>query len=96
MGVEKQYVTILAKLTTNCLRSHFELETTSGCSYDQVMVFNGPSKSHPLLGKFCGSFRPADVITTSNRMLMTFQSDDSNERTGFLAVFISIAPRIAG
>jgi len=71
------------------------LESSSNCVYDRVEVFNGPSPNHPALGKFCGPFRPSNVKSTSNRMLIQFSSDDSTQKTGFMAIFLSIAPVLA-
>ena len=76
--------------------SRFEVERSLNCAYDYVTVFNGPSKSHPELGKYCGAFLPADVKSTSNRMLIMFHSDGSTQRSGFFALFQSVAPQLAG
>ncbi|CAK8698599.1 unnamed protein product [Clavelina lepadiformis] len=74
---------------------HFDIENSPNCAYDSVSVYNGPTTSHPLVGKFCGPFKPSNVMTTSNRMLVTLDTDDASEKTGFLAIFTSVAPQIA-
>uniref|UniRef100_H2ZEW6 CUB domain-containing protein n=1 Tax=Ciona savignyi TaxID=51511 RepID=H2ZEW6_CIOSA len=69
---------------------YFNVENSPNCAYDNVQIYNGPSTSHPPLGTFCGPFRPNLVVSTSNRILLTFKSDDSTQKTGFVAAFYSI------
>ena len=74
----------------------FDIERTRNCLYDKVEVFNGLTTSSVRLGTFCGSFRPGDIISTTNKMLLKLQSDDSKQAFGFVAIFNSISPTIAG
>jgi len=73
----------------------FDIERTRNCLYDKVEVFNGLTTSSVRLGTFCGSFRPGDIISTTNKMLLKLQSDDSKQAFGFVAIFNSISPTIA-
>ena len=76
----------------------FDVESSSNCIYDKVRIYNGPTTNHMLLGKHCGVFRPGDTMGTSNRMLMTFETDGNNvhPKSGFYAVFVSVPQRLAG
>ena len=76
--------------------SYFDLENTVKCQFDYVAVYNGLSKTHRQLGKFCGGFQPADVTSTFNHMLVIFKTDEDHQRNGFLATFESITPTNAG
>jgi cubilin len=75
----------------------FDVESSSSCMYDKVKIYNGPTTNHMLLGKHCGVFRPGDTVGTSNRMLMTFETDGNNvhPKSGFYAVFVSVPQRLA-
>jgi len=64
----------------------FELEAHVDCTYDYVQVYDGPDDmSGPGLGPFCGGKLPQPITTTRNKMFMTFKSDSSVQRKGFLA-----------
>jgi CUB domain len=65
----------------------FELEAHVDCTYDRVEVYDGEEETAPRLGRFCGSNKPAPgpIIASSNHMYMTFSSDASVQRKGFLA-----------
>ncbi|KAG7279659.1 hypothetical protein CRUP_025762 [Coryphaenoides rupestris] len=43
-----------------------DIEYHSGCQWDYVVVHDGPSALAPLLGRVCGSNRPAPIFSTQN------------------------------
>ena len=67
----------------------FDIEAKSGDTYyDYVAVYDGPTKSSPLLGKFDGSQIPADTLkSTGKDMLVVFHSDEYENGEGFEAYF---------
>lgn len=67
----------------------FELEGSYDCRYDSVLIRDGLEADDPVLGKFCGSTIPSTVSSSSNTITVTFVTDGSDERTGFLAKFQS-------
>ncbi|XP_010076376.1 PREDICTED: astacin-like metalloendopeptidase, partial [Pterocles gutturalis] len=68
----------------------FELQTTRGCESDYVKVYDGPSKSSPvLMDKTCGSNIPNDVVGSSNLMLIEFVTDGADTASGFQATYTS-------
>ena len=48
-----------------------------------VKVYDGTNSSSPLLGIFCGSMVPGDVISGSSSLFVTFDSDRSVTGNGF-------------
>ena len=54
---------------------------------DIVTVYEGDTITSPILGSFSGDQLPPEVTASGNRMLVTFQSDDSGTAPGFLASF---------
>ena len=48
-----------------------------------VNVYDGANSSSPLLGIFCGSMVPGDVISGSSSLFVTFESDRSVTGSGF-------------
>lgn len=74
---------------------YFDVERGINCQNDRVSVFNGPSQDFPLLGKFCGPFRPGPQVTTSNKMHIVMATDSSNQKRGFYASFSSEVPVVA-
>lgn len=74
----------------------FDLEADPTCRYDYLDVYNGHSRLVQKLGRFCGTFRPGALITTSNTMMLDMVSDDANGGRGFLASFHAGKPHMEG
>ncbi|XP_045532210.1 tolloid-like protein 1 [Pieris brassicae] len=71
------------------LRFHsFEVENHDTCNYDKVKVRDGDSMDSPLIGMFCGHKIPPDIRSTSNKLLVIFESDSSVQKAGFSATFM--------
>lgn len=64
----------------------FEIEQHQECAYDHLDVYDGPDSLAPLLGRFCGSKKPAPVVASGSSLFLGFYSDASVQRTGFQAV----------
>lgn len=64
----------------------FQLEGTGNgvCQYDYVKV---KDKNDQVLGTFCGGKIPQTVTSSSNLMWVEFESDHSQSRAGFSAVY---------
>lgn len=62
-------------------------QTESG--YDYVKVYDGPSSSSTLIGKYDGDSLPASIISSSHELFVTFTSDGSVTKSGFLANYHS-------
>ena len=52
---------------------------------DYLRVYDGGSPTAPLIGTYSGSFLPATVTSTSNKLYMRFISDASSVSYGFVA-----------
>nr|XP_060635783.1 procollagen C-endopeptidase enhancer 1 [Anolis sagrei ordinatus] len=66
----------------------FDMEPDPVCRYDALEVYNGHSATEAQrLGRFCGTFRPGAVLSTSNRMMLRMKSDESTGGRGFLVWF---------
>ncbi|XP_026321881.1 tolloid-like protein 1 [Hyposmocoma kahamanoa] len=71
------------------LRFHsFDVENHDTCSYDKVKVRDGDSMDSPLIGMFCGHKIPPDIRSTSNKLLVIFESDSTVQKAGFSATFM--------
>ncbi|XP_036871674.2 tolloid-like protein 2 [Manis javanica] len=69
------------KLTFN----EFELEQHQECAYDHLELYDGPDSLAPILGRFCGSKKPAPVVASGSSLFLRFYSDASVQRRGFQA-----------
>uniref|UniRef100_A0A3B4FEM3 CUB domain containing protein 2 n=1 Tax=Pundamilia nyererei TaxID=303518 RepID=A0A3B4FEM3_9CICH len=67
----------------------FQLENNEGCNFDFVALFDGPTVTHRHLGKYCGTDKPPNIITTSNQLLVVFKSDFNIGGRGFKAYYYS-------
>ncbi|OWK62696.1 Astacin-like metalloendopeptidase [Lonchura striata] len=66
----------------------FQLQKTRGCQGDYVKIYDGSSKSSPvLMDKTCGSKIPSGVVASSNLMLVEFITDGAHTAFGFQATF---------
>nr|XP_020466972.1 procollagen C-endopeptidase enhancer 2-like isoform X2 [Monopterus albus] len=72
----------------------FDLEADPICRYDYLDVYNGHSRLVQKLGRFCGTFRPGALISTSNTMMLEMVSDDATGGRGFLASFNGGKPHV--
>ena len=60
----------------------FQLEDHPSCSKDSLEIYSG-LKSRKVLGKYCGERFPAFVESSSNVMVITFESNDKITGLGF-------------
>uniref|UniRef100_W5MMD9 Procollagen C-endopeptidase enhancer 2b n=1 Tax=Lepisosteus oculatus TaxID=7918 RepID=W5MMD9_LEPOC len=72
-----------------------DLESDSLCRYDYVDVYSGHSSGHRL-GRFCGTFRPGALVSSSNKMLVQMVSDANTAGSGFIAMYSSAEPNERG
>ncbi|XP_003450532.1 procollagen C-endopeptidase enhancer a [Oreochromis niloticus] len=73
----------------------FDLEADSQCRYDYLDVYNGHSNLVQKLGRFCGTFRPGALISTTNMMMLEMVTDDETQSRGFLAYFTAVKPYVS-
>ncbi|XP_033026445.1 procollagen C-endopeptidase enhancer 1 [Lacerta agilis] len=73
----------------------FDMEPDPVCRYDYLEVYNGHSAVEgQRLGRFCGTFRPGAVLSTSNRMMLRMVSDEGTGGRGFLVWFSGGLPHV--
>ncbi|KAG8544589.1 hypothetical protein GDO81_022217, partial [Engystomops pustulosus] len=73
--------------------SAFDIQSSGSCAYDYIKIYDGPSKSSPvLMDRTCGSgieLVPL-MVSSSNQMLVEFVSDETVANTGFKATYTAI------
>ena len=52
-------------------------------SLDSLTIHDGDSSTSPIMGKYCDDSIPPSHISSSNKILIHFQSDGSVTRAGF-------------
>ena len=57
-----------------------------------LKVYDGANDSAPLLVRGCGQNKNLTLLSTGNEMFVRFESDNNDERSGFLANYITISP----
>lgn len=67
--------------------SSFDIESNTGCTWDYLEIYDGPSTAFPLLGRFCGTTIPGPFNATSSggELTLKFHSDGSSVRAGWLS-----------
>ncbi|XP_053305218.1 embryonic protein UVS.2-like [Spea bombifrons] len=68
----------------------FNVERQRTCSYDYVLVFDGPKPTSPQKGKYCGQVNVPPIESSGNSLLVQFHSDGSVVAKGFLANYAFI------
>ena len=74
-------------LTSNVKLELVFLHFKTVSSADYVNVYDGGSPASPLLGTFNGSVLPAPIMSSSNKLHMTFTTDGSRTYAGFIATY---------
>ncbi|XP_061525131.1 procollagen C-endopeptidase enhancer b [Phycodurus eques] len=72
----------------------FDMEAEPTCRYDYLDVYNGHTRLVQKLGRFCGTFRPGALMSTSNTMMLDMVSDEATGGRGFLAYFRAGKPHV--
>ncbi|XP_076334873.1 mannan-binding lectin serine protease 1-like isoform X1 [Tachypleus tridentatus] len=62
-----------------------ELENVPNCTFDYVELRDGHHKDADLLGRFCGHTQDEEIVSSQEKMLVIFKSDDFSEFSGFQA-----------
>ncbi|KAJ7987175.1 hypothetical protein DPEC_G00336020 [Dallia pectoralis] len=63
--------------------NEIHVESHLECAYDHLEVYDGGDVRAPSLGRFCGTKKPAPVISSANEMFLRFFSDNSVQKRGF-------------
>ncbi|XP_069823945.1 embryonic protein UVS.2-like [Dendropsophus ebraccatus] len=64
--------------------TNFNVEYRKQCTFDYLLVFNGPKVTSPLIGQYCGQgITVPSIRSTGNTLLLQFHSDKSIQATGF-------------
>ena len=61
------------------------ISTTSNLnsSFDSLTLYDGDSNSAQMIGEYCGNSIPNNQISSTNSVLIHFESDGSTTRSGF-------------
>ncbi|MEI6455098.1 MAG: C10 family peptidase [bacterium] len=59
---------------------------------DLVTIFDGPTTESPLIGSYSGTSIPETIISTGNKMLITFASGAGQTAPGWLATYSTTSP----
>lgn len=70
----------------------FEIEHEQNCQYDYLNIYDGPDTDSPLVGTYCGSTVPSDIVSThpSGALTFVFHSDRSSTYSGWKAKLTTI------
>lgn len=74
-----------------------DLEPDPVCRYDRLDVYNGHAAvDAQRIGRFCGTFRPGAILSTSNRLMLQMVADEGTGGRGFLVWYSGGLPHISG
>ncbi|XP_063063043.1 cubilin [Engraulis encrasicolus] len=65
----------------------FHLESSSGCAYDYLEVYDGNSTSARKLAHLCGTTLPAPIDASQEQLYIKLRTDSSVSAGGFLATY---------
>ena len=64
----------------------FDVEYEANCAYDYLSIYDGPSTESPLIGKFCGSYIPNNIVSSGRALTFQFHSDEASVGEGWKAI----------
>lgn len=93
---EDYLFTIYPQTPGNAIRaafSSFNIENSTSCLYDYLVIFNGTSINDPQVGRYCGTTSPGTVTSTSASGALTFlwHSDINTTGPGWQATISCVA-----
>ncbi len=62
-------------------------EFNTELNFDYVKVYDGEDEFSDMIGAFSGADIPSDIISSSNHLYITFETDDGNNRSGWEASY---------
>ncbi|XP_050394072.2 tolloid-like protein 1 [Patella vulgata] len=71
----------------------FEIEDEIDCSYDVVEIRDGIKDDSTVLGRYCGSSEPKEIISSTEYLMIRFKSDDTINWKGFQAAYSLADPQ---
>ncbi|KAH8307680.1 hypothetical protein KR044_008973, partial [Drosophila immigrans] len=71
---------------------HFEIEYSERCDYDFLEVTEEGNVMNTIHGRYCGKRKPPMIVSTSDTLLLKFQTDESNSLRGFAISFMAVEP----
>lgn len=61
----------------------FTVESHRNCYFDSLEIYDGPSETSGLLGRFCGNTLPPTVLSASHQLYVRFRVDMQTRMPGF-------------
>ena len=66
----------------------FFISESLDCRYEYLTIHNGPLRSSPIIGQFCGREIPNSIQSSSNTLLILFRSRKrQSSATGFIGFY---------
>ena len=62
---------------------NYSYNTKSKSSYDSLILYDGDSNTAPIIGYYCGNLIPFNEISSTNKVLIHFYSDEAVTYPGF-------------
>ena len=75
-------------------RFSYSLESISACTYDSLIIYDGPNARAGRLAKLCGRGSYSEVASSSNHLFFVFHSDSSTTYKGFQVVLSILGMKI--
>ncbi|XP_048462936.1 cubilin [Rhincodon typus] len=72
----------------------FHLNSSAGCNYDYLAIYNGNNSNSQLLAKLCGHQMSAPIRSSGNNMYIKLRTDSSVTAGGFFAKYAHICQRV--
>ncbi|MBZ3891922.1 Cubilin [Sciurus carolinensis] len=67
--------------------THFELESSAGCTHDFLEILDGDYYDAPLRGRYCGTSMPHPITSFGSALTLRFVSDSGLNFDGFHATY---------
>ena len=72
---------------------HYSMESSSLCQYDSLKIYDGSTTRSNRKARLCGRSSYSGMISSSNTLLLIFNSDGSTRYTGFQLTYSVIGTK---
>ncbi|XP_072431088.1 cubilin [Chiloscyllium punctatum] len=72
----------------------FHLDSSAGCNFDYLAIYNGNNANSQLLDKLCGHQMLVPILSSGNNMYIILRTDSSVTAGGFFAKYTHICQKV--
>ncbi|XP_072014814.1 uncharacterized protein [Amphiura filiformis] len=81
--IENKFSHQTSRAALNLIFTDFNLEESSNCAHDSLIIYDGDTEASPLIGTFCGTTYPQFIHATGQHLMVIFDTNSDVTSSGF-------------